>query len=77
MVHGMVHGMPAGGHALSGRYPTVAEGVVEMTVCFDGGSQNCEMARVVGVVSCGSFLLWRLPYAPECDRGYCTVASGL
>ena len=30
-----------------------------------------------GVVWCGDFLLWRLPYAPECGAAYCTDSSGL
>ena len=43
-----------------------------MAVCFDGGPQYGEHVTVGE-----SFPLGRLPYAPGCDRGYCTVASGL
>jgi hypothetical protein len=62
-----------------GRYPTAAEGVVERTVCFDAGyGQTCNHhVSSVGVVHCGSFFLWRLPYMPTCGLGYCTVPSGL
>lgn len=67
---------PPNRYTTTGRYPAAAEGVVEMSVCFDGG-RACAEHAVVGVVRCGSFLLWQLPYAPGCDRGYCTVASGL
>ena len=52
-----------------------------MTACFVGPDSQlgtCEYYATVGVVSCEGFLLWRLPYAPNCKSGYCTVnASGL
>ena len=62
----------------SGRYPTADEGVVNMTTCFGGDSeQTCGDYVAVGVISCEGFLLWRLPYAADCESGYCTVtASG-
>jgi hypothetical protein len=61
-----------------GHYPAAVQGVAEMTVCFDsGGNHQCRYHVGVGVVMCDGFLLWRLPYAPVCDAGYCTVASGL
>ena len=65
----------AGAYTTAGRYPASTEGVVEMIVCFNGGP-----SVTVGVVRCGGFLLWRLPYAQaggSCDTGYCTVPSGL
>jgi hypothetical protein len=68
-------------YSTAGRYPTIAEGVVEMTACFDtGGSpiQNtCSYHLTVGVIRCGSSLLWRLPYAHDCTSGFCTAPSGL
>eukprot|EP01048_Picozoa_sp_COSAG05_P009836 COSAG05_NODE_831_length_7083_cov_166.649055_4_plen_313_part_00 len=73
-------GAPPQSYSGAGRYPAAAEGVVERTVCFDeaahGGSDPCGNHVQVGVVRCGGFLLWRLPYAPNCN-GYCTAASGL
>ena len=65
-----------------GRYPTAAEGVAEMTGCFDDSADNkpgstCAYHAAVGVVMCDGFMLWRLPYAPYCDSAYCTTASGL
>jgi hypothetical protein len=69
---------PPCGYSTPGRYPAAAEGVVEMTVCFDGGtSSKCMNHAVVGVVMCDGFLLWRLPYAVGCESGYCTAQSGL
>jgi hypothetical protein len=70
--------MPDGGGKVTrtplGRYPTAEEGVVDMTVCFVGsGLGSCADYATVGVARCEGFLLWRLPYAPGCDHGYCTV----
>jgi hypothetical protein len=57
-----------------------------MTACFEddtntnapgGTSKQCHAHMAVGVVQCGEFLLWRLPYAPDCDSGFCTTNSGL
>ena len=65
-----------------GRYPTAAEGVVNMTACFDSRDNgSCDSYATVGVVRCDGFMLWRLPYAPGssslggngCEAAYCTV----
>ena len=69
-------GDPPRSYSGAGRYPAMAEGVVESTVCFDNGVP-CYSHVQVGVVRCGGFLLWRLPDAPRCNWGYCTAASGL
>ena len=64
-----------------GRYPTAEEGVVNMTACFvgfygaGGGLGSCADYATVGVARCEDFLLWRLPYAPGCNHGYCTVKA--
>ena len=54
---------------------------MEMTACFGGISSSinapCATNTAIGVVRCSSFLLWRLSHTPECNAGYCTVASGL
>jgi hypothetical protein len=71
-------GSPPCDYNIPGRYPAVAEGVVEMTVCFHEDSRPCVAAVEVGVVNCVDFLLWRLPYVPyNCDKAYCTAPSGL
>ena len=66
---------PPNNYGGTGRYPSAAEGVVEMTVCFDGHN-GCDGHMVVGVLRCGSFLLWQLPDAPG-GGAYCTASSGL
>eukprot|EP01050_Picozoa_sp_SAG11_P016231 SAG11_NODE_2190_length_3706_cov_28.760189_2_plen_664_part_00 len=73
-------GTPNRGESTQGRYPVAAEGVVEMTVCFDGAladDDECTYHITVGVVHCDGYLLWRLAYAPYCGAGYCTTSSGL
>ena len=80
-------GQPPPSYAEPGRYPTAAEGVTEMTACFEsrgfsGERGPCFASKQIGVVQCpGSEapLLWRLPYAPDiwgpsgdCTYGYCT-----
>jgi hypothetical protein len=79
---------PPASYAEPGRYPAAGEGVVEMTVCFDGKGfetppqrDPCFASKQIGVVQCpeGGPLLWRLPFAPDiwgpsgdCTFGYCT-----
>ena len=73
-------GAPPTSYSGAGRYPAAAEGVAEMTACFDWGggtSYPCRFHAAVGVVRCDGFLLWRLADAPICGYGYCTAASGL
>ena len=54
-----------------GSYPAWGEGVVEMIVCFDFNS-GCGNNVPAGVVRCDGFLLFRLPYTPDCFSAYCT-----
>lgn len=73
-------GDPPASYSGAGRYPAAAEGVAEMTACFDhdyGGDYPCAGHAAVGVVRCDGFLLWRLADAPYCNSGYCMAASGL
>eukprot|EP01045_Picozoa_sp_COSAG04_P018253 COSAG04_NODE_1675_length_5968_cov_2.264270_5_plen_670_part_01 len=68
---------PPSSYEIAGRYPTAAEGVVEMTACFQANSLTCNHHADVGVVRCEDFLLWRLHYADSCYLAYCTAPSGL
>jgi hypothetical protein len=73
---------PPYSYSVPGRYPEAAEGVVEMTACFDSGNP-CDTPVAVGVIRRDGFLLWRLPDAPYCTEAgtqsgaYCTTPSGL
>ena len=84
-------GDPPISYSGAGRYPAAAEGVAEMTACFDLGDSRypCDSHAAVGVVRCDEyreyngvvrregFLLWRLADTPDCYAGYCTAPSGL
>ena len=66
-----------------GTLPTLGDGVVERSVCFDYNQRDsssntglsCFKATVIGVVNCGTHYLWRLPDVPDCpyNTAYCTV----
>jgi hypothetical protein len=74
---------PPQGYSTPGHYPALADGVAEMTACFDQGDPYpCYYRVAIGVLRCEnspsmSFLLWRLPYSPTCGCAYCTAPSGL
>ncbi len=56
---------------LDGTYPTIAEGIVDRTVCFNWGGNACSWSRVVQVRNCGTFYVFYLPPAPACSLRYC------
>ena len=73
--------MPQQGYNTSGAYPA-AGAHANATVCFDYSTPDspdtgtCLTSDIVGVARCeAGFLLWRLPYAPDCSAGYCTAPS--
>jgi hypothetical protein len=72
-------GSPPADYGEPGRYPSAAEGVVDMTVCsptgVSGNWRPCGVHTTVGVVQCQGFLLWRLPYALD-DATVCPGAVG-
>jgi hypothetical protein len=74
-------GDPPGDYNQAGHFPVAAEGVVDMKACFDQGGApfQCNVHATVGVVRCGAFLLWRLPWVrnDSCDAAFCTAPSGL
>jgi hypothetical protein len=56
---------------LNGTHPTVAEGVVNRTVCFNWAGNVCSWSTTVQVANCDSYYLYNLPNAPECYLRYC------
>ena len=78
---------PPTNYSTPGHYPTAAEGVAEMTACFDDGrytmnvEDQCIVYTVIGVAQCNGFLLWRLPSAVSArgavmmPAGYCTASA--
>lgn len=71
---------PPTAYNASGAYPAAGAHVpANATVCFDYDDDvgTCLTSAVVGVARCkAGFLLWRLPYAPDCSAGYGTAPSG-
>eukprot|EP01045_Picozoa_sp_COSAG04_P031697 COSAG04_NODE_5953_length_1448_cov_2.212009_1_plen_296_part_10 len=63
----------------AGAYPSTDDGVTNATACFaycDAGQAGpCRASRTIGVVNCSDFLLWRLPWAPDCACAWCTAHS--
>ena len=72
-------GTPPPDYAAPGSYPSPGAGEVNATVCFDycdpSYAGSCRSHVTVGVVNCGGYYLWRLPFAPDCASGYCTAPS--
>ena len=72
-------GTPPPDYTAPGSYPPPGAGEVNATVCFDycdpGYAGSCRSHVTVGVVNCGGYYLWRLPFAPDCASGYCTAPS--
>ena len=58
-------GWPNGGH------PTVADGQVTRTVCFNSGYNCCYYSRSIKVRNCGSYYVYYLNGTPTCNARYC------
>ena len=56
---------------LNGTHPTVAEGVVQLKVCFSWSSGCCQWNSDIRVRNCGGFYVYQLPQAPGCQMRYC------
>jgi hypothetical protein len=71
----------------AGTFPTVADGVVQGVVCFDGdGWGACNFHLAAAAVNCGGFFLFRLPSTTHASGwggqnpdylGYCTDDSNI
>ena len=56
---------------LSGGHPTVAQGVVQRTVCFTS-SRCCQWSRSIRVQNCGAFFVYEFSGTPGCSFRYCS-----
>ena len=56
---------------LNGRHPTVAQGIVQRTVCFSWTRGCCQWSRVIRVQNCGAFFVYELSRTPTCSLRYC------
>ena len=56
---------------LNGGHPTVADGQVTRTVCFNSGYNCCYYSRSIKVRNCGSYYVYYLNGTPTCNARYC------
>ncbi|XP_022786860.1 uncharacterized protein LOC111327040 [Stylophora pistillata] len=66
--------LSCGTHApgwLSRNHPSVADGIVEATVCFHWGSNCCFWSLHIKVRNCGEFFVYQLKQTPTCSLRYC------
>ena len=56
---------------MNGTYPSIADGVVSRTVCYNFSSNTCFWSNSIHVVNCGSFYLFQLP--PPAGGGICNL----
>ena len=57
---------------LSGLNPTVTEGVVTRTVCYNGYSRCCLYSNTIRVKNCSSYYVYELP---RTNGRYCVMAG--
>jgi hypothetical protein len=60
---------------LSGKHPTVAEGVVIREVCSSHRENCCAWRININVKNCGSYYVYELPRTPYCNSRYCGNAG--
>ena len=61
---------------LNGAHPTVAQGIVQRTVCFSWTSGCCQWSRVIRVQNCGAFFVYEFSGTPGCHFRYCGEGLG-
>ena len=60
---------------LNGRHPTVAEGVVTRTVCYNGYSDCCDDSNIIKVKNCSSYYVYELLRTRYSFSRYCGNAG--
>ncbi|XP_078383788.1 uncharacterized protein LOC144666259 isoform X1 [Oculina patagonica] len=58
---------------LNGTHPTLLEGVVNRTVCFNWAGNCCNWRVTISVRNCGLFYVYRLVRTPLCYLRYCVT----
>ena len=56
---------------LSEPHPTIAQGTLSRTVCFNWNSNCCNWNTVIRVRNCGRFYVYEFQPAPSCPLRYC------
>lgn len=56
---------------LNASHPSVADGIVNVTVCFHWGSNCCYWSTKIRVRNCGGYFVYELHRVPHCSLRYC------
>ena len=56
---------------LDGSHPTVEDGKVQRTVCFNNRNTGCKDKKEVFVKNCGSYFIYKLQQPTICNSRYC------
>ena len=61
---------------LNGKHPTVEDGEVTRTVCFNKDGSCCWQTRQVNIYNCSGFYVYKLPPTHRCSLRYCSTYDG-
>ncbi|XP_043550581.1 uncharacterized protein LOC122552147 isoform X2 [Chiloscyllium plagiosum] len=56
---------------LNGRHPSVSEGEVTRTICFNWNNNNCSSRQDIIIKKCSTFFVYELKPTQFCNAGYC------
>ena len=56
---------------MNGKYPTVEDGAVDRTACFNWLGDECNWVKTIKVRNCGDFFVFKLPDPPDTCLRYC------
>ncbi len=56
---------------VDGDHPSVAEGKVTRTVCFNGPLSCCNASVEIQIRNCSGFFVYKLVEVPSCPMRYC------
>ena len=62
---------------LSGKHPTVLEGVVTQKVCYHWSSGCCTWHNNIKIRNCSSYYVYELVKPPVCSLRYCGNKAGV
>uniref|UniRef100_UPI00398E7F10 uncharacterized protein n=1 Tax=Pristiophorus japonicus TaxID=55135 RepID=UPI00398E7F10 len=62
---------------INGTHPTVGQGEVTRTVCFNYDGNRCNRTLEIKIKNCTSYSVYELKPPPDCNMTYCTVADSV
>ncbi|XP_067882237.1 uncharacterized protein [Heterodontus francisci] len=60
---------------LQGSHPSVGNGEVTRTVCFNKAGNRCHKTQEIKIENCSSYFVYELKPPPDCEAVYCTVTD--